>query len=104
MNTTRIGDGTSGICDAGEKCCPHSRSGTNSSGSPDVYINQKQAHRLGDSGSCNCPHGGSYQSTSGSSTVFVNGRALTRIGDATTCQSCGKTGSHVSGSANVFAN
>lgn len=104
MNATRINDTTTGACDIGEPdCCPHGRSGTNSQGSPNVFINQRNAHRLGDSGPCNCPHGGNFQSTAGSSTVFVNGKALTRIGDQTTCQSCGCSGSHSSGSQNVFA-
>ena len=104
-SVTRIGDSTSGSCDLGvPECCPHGRSGTNTSGSGNVFINGKAAHRKGDSGSCNCPHGGNFASTSGSSTVFVNGKALTRTGDETVCQGCGKSGSHTSGSSNVFAN
>lgn len=102
MNSTRIGDGTTGICDLGLDCCPHGRAGTNATGSPDVYINSIPVHRLGDTGSCNCPHGGSYQSTTASTTVFANGQGITRIGDTTTCQSCGMPGSHVAGSPNVF--
>lgn len=99
---TRIGDGTSGICDLGLECCPHGRAGTNSSGSANVFINGKRVHRRGDTGSCNCPHGGSYQSTGASATVFANGRGITRIGDVTTCQNCGCAGNHVSGSDNVY--
>lgn len=99
---TRIGDGTAGICYVGLPCCPHGRAGTNSEGSPNVFINGLAAHRVGDTGSCNCPHGGTFQSMSGSSTVFVNGRPLTRISDATVCVNCGQGGSHVSGSPNVF--
>lgn len=102
-SATRIGDGTSGICDIGCEFCPHSRAGTNSEGSPNVFINKKRAHRLGDTGPCNCPHGGSFQSTAASKTVFVNGKGLTRVGDSTSCQSCGMPGSHVAGSPNVFA-
>lgn len=101
--TTKVGDSTTGICDMGLDCCAHSRSGTNAVGSPDVNINGSPAHRLGDTGPCNCPHGGTFASTVGSGTVFVNGQPLTRIGDTTTCQSCGQSGSHVSGSSNVFA-
>lgn len=101
---TRINDGTSGTCDIGEPdCCPHSRSGTNSSGSSNVFVNGRAVHRKGDSGDCNCPHGGNFDSTSGSSTVFVNGKAITRTGDSTSCSSCGKSGNHTSGSSNVFA-
>lgn len=99
---TRVGDSTSGICDVGCEECPHNRSGQNASGSPNVYINKKRAHRLGDTGSCNCIHGGSFQSTAASKSVFVNGKGLTRVGDSTSCQSCGMPGSHVAGSPNVF--
>jgi len=103
MNATRITDGTSGICDLGLDCCPHGRSGTNSEGSPDVFINSLPAHRLGDGGPTHCPHGGFFQSVSASQSVFVNGRGLTRINDATVCTSCGCGGSHVTGSENVLA-
>lgn len=100
---TKIGDSTSGICDLGLPDCPHSRSGTNGSGSPDVFINGKAAHRQSDTGPTNCPHGGTFSSTGGSGTVFVNGKPLTRIGDSTSCIKCGKSGTHASGSGNVFA-
>ena len=99
---TRIGDGTTGVCDLGLECCPHGRAGTNSTGSPNVYINRIKAHRRGDTGNCNCPHGGNFQSTGCSKSVFVNGKGATRIGDGTTCMNCGMPGSHVAGSSNVF--
>lgn len=99
---TRIGDGTTGTCDLGLDCCPHGRSGTNTTGSPNVFINGLAAHRQSDTGGTNCPHGGTFITTGGSSTVFINGRPATRIGDATTCQACGKAGAHTSGSGNVF--
>lgn len=99
---TRINDSTTGICDMGLPCCPHGRSGTNVEVSADVFINGRGAHRKGDTGSCNCPHGGAFQSVEASATVFINGRGVTRIGDATVCKSCGQSGSHTSGSANVF--
>lgn len=102
MQATRIGDGTSGICDIGLICCPHGRAGTNSTGSPNVFINGLAAHRVGDFGACNCHHGGTFQSVSGSSTVFINGRPATRSGDMTACVVCGQAGSHVNGSPNVF--
>jgi uncharacterized Zn-binding protein involved in type VI secretion len=101
--STKVGDSTTGICDIGLPCCPHGRSGTNSVGSPNVFINGEPAHRLSDTGPTNCPHGGTFESVEGSSTVFVNGRPLTRIGDTTQCLSCGKAGNHVSGSPDVFA-
>ena len=102
MQATRIGDGTTGVCNLGLPCCPHGRAGTNATGSPNVFINGQAAHRVGDSGATNCPHGGTFQSTSGSSTVFVNGRPLTRVGDGTTCVVCGQGGTHVNGSPNVL--
>lgn len=99
---TRIGDETTGVCDAGFDCCPHDRAGTNTGGSPDVFINGIAAHRKTDAGGCNCPHGGTFQSTAGSTTVFINGLPATRVGDETTCQSCGQTGTHTDGSGSVF--
>lgn len=99
---TRIGDNTSGICDLGLECCPHSRTVTNSEGSDNVFINRKAAHRENDGGEISCPHGGSFISTAGSSTVFINGKAATRIGDGTVCVGCGQGGSHSNGSENVF--
>lgn len=99
---TRINDGTSGVCNPGLPCCPHSRSGTNRTGSPDVFVNDIPLHRVTDTGPTNCPHGGTFASISGSSTVFCNGLRVTRIGDTTVCQSCGQSGSHTGGSPNVF--
>ena len=99
---TRMGDGETGICNPGLPYCPHTRLGTNSVVSGNVFINGKGAHRKGDTGPCNCPHGGTFQSTGASGTVFINGRGATRVGDQTECQSCGKTGNHVSGSGNVY--
>ena len=100
---TRLSDETSGVCDIKAECCPHGRSGANTTCSGDVIINGRGAHRQGDNGSCRCPHGGTYSSVGASATVFVNGRGLTRVGDETVCQSCGQSGSHSSGSDNVFA-
>jgi len=98
----RQGDTTSGICDKGLLCCPHSRTGTDAVCSPNVFANGLAVHRQNDTGPTNCPHGGTFQSVAGSDTVFVNGQPVTRIGDTTTCMSCGKSGSHASGSSNVF--
>ena len=102
-SATRVGDGTTGTCDLGiPDCCPHGRTGTNTEGSPNVFMNGKPAHRVGDSGSIFCPHGGSFISTSGSSTVFINGKPATRIEDSTSCVGCGMAGHHINGSENVF--
>lgn len=100
---TRIDDTTSGICDLGlEDCCPHSRTGINEEGSPDVFIEKIPAHRLGDGGGIICPHNGYFISTGASATVFANGRGITRIGDVTTCIVCGVPGNHASGCSTVF--
>ena len=99
---TRDGDSTTGICNLGLPCCPHSRSGTNSEVSPDVFVNGLGVHRKSDTGPTHCPHSGTFQSVGCSSTVFVNGRGVTRIGDSTVCIVCGQPGNHVSGSPNVF--
>ena len=100
---TRIGDNTTGTCDVGDPdCCPHGRTGTNSQGSPNVFINKKSAHRRNDGISISCPHGGSGRTTGGSITVFINGKAATRISDSTVCVACGQGGRHTNGSANVF--
>lgn len=100
---TRTGDTTTGICDLKLICCPHSRTGNNSEGSPNVFANGRPVHRLGDGGATNCPHSGNFKSTSGSGSVFVNGRPITRIGDTTNCTICGENGTHSGGSNNVFA-
>jgi len=65
-------------------------------GSPDVYTDGLQNHRLNDlwethgSGDCQ-PHDGKL--ASGSETVFTNGLPQGRIGDAVNCGSIGVTGS-----------
>lgn len=101
-SATRVGDNTSGMCDIGCDFCPHGRTGTNSGGSSNVFINGRAAHRLGDSIDISCPHGGSGESTSGSRSVFINGIPATRTGDSTICVVCGQGGSHSNGSSNVF--
>lgn len=99
---TRLGDTTTGICDLGLPDCPHSRTGTISEVSGDVFINGLGAHRRNDTGPANCPHGGTFQSVAASGSVFINGRGAVRIGDTTVCVVCGQAGSHTTGSGNVF--
>lgn len=101
---TKITDETVGTCDPGLDCCPHSRNGINTTGSPDVFINDEKSHRLSDLGDCRCPHGGTYASVQGSPNVFVNDLPKTRISDTTVCQNCGQSGNHSTGSSNVFVN
>ena len=99
---TRLTDSTTGTCDPGLPCCPHSRSGTNQVVSPDTFANSLNIHRRTDTGPCNCPHSGTFRSVEASSTVFVNCLGVTRIGDMTVCIDCQKSGNHVSGSPNVI--
>ena len=47
----KVGDKTQGICDLKLPDCPHARSGTNSTGSPNVYVNGSPVHRKDDTGS-----------------------------------------------------
>ena len=90
---TRLGD----ICTGHEDFPPRE----SISGSPNVFVNGKPAHRQGDSWAVHCNsepvcHGGNL--ASGSSSVYVNGKQLGRIGDPVNC------GSNVAtGSKNVFA-
>lgn len=71
-------------------------------GSPNVFVNDKMAMRVGDAyaphGCAPCPkppHGRAL--AAGSSTVFINGRKAGRIGDAIDCG-----GQAAAGSGDVF--
>ena len=101
-SAVRNGDETTGVCDKGLPCCPHGRTGTVNVVSSNVSVNGRGLHRLHDTGLTNCPHGGTFASVVGSAPVFSNGRPVIRIGDTTVCQSCEKSGSHTTGSGNVF--
>lgn len=77
----------------GHGCFP---SRENAAASPDVFVNGRGWHRVGDGwaahGCAKCPpHGGSL--AAGSPTVFVNGRASARVGDPVDCGSACATGS-----------
>lgn len=85
------------VCSGHDACPPRAAV----SGSPDVYINGRAAHRVGDAWAAHgcpdhAPHGGVL--SAGSATVYVNGRPLGRIGDPVSCGS-----SAASGSPDVFA-
>lgn len=69
-------------------------------GSPNVFINGKPAHRVGDAWASHTCGDNTHDGvcSSGSSVVFVNGKPLARVGDDVSC------GAAVAvGSSNVFA-
>jgi uncharacterized Zn-binding protein involved in type VI secretion len=81
--------------------CPHPVQGPGTSGSPDVFVNNKAQMRIGDPGmhmACCGPN--SWNVAEGSKTVFVNGIPPSRTGDATS--HCGGTGKVIQGSPNVI--
>ena len=85
----------------GDECTGHGchPPRTNDSGSPDMFINGKAAHRVGDHWVAhNCgddTHDGI--AVQGSSTVFINGQGAMRVGDSISCGSA-----IAQGSSNVF--
>lgn len=87
--TARLSD----VCSGHGTCAPR----PNVSASPNVFINNRGAHRRGDAWAVHCAH--TSVLASGSPDVFVNGRSLGRIGDPVACGS-----TVASGSPNVFAN
>lgn len=62
---------------------PGSHGGEVTTGSPDVFANNKQVARVGDT--YNCPIHGPNEITSGSPDVFANDQAVARVGDDTAC-------------------
>lgn len=76
----RVGDICVGICDHGQKCCPHGCVGVAVTGSTDVKNNGRYAHRDADFVAHNCPHCGGGL-TIATSRHKVNGRKRARIGD-----------------------
>lgn len=88
----RIGDRSTGHC---------FESRPNFQGSPNVFINGKAVHRVGDSWpihTCGKQKHGSV-TAQGSPNVFINGKAAARVGDRLSCGDiCGQ------GSPNVFIN
>lgn len=92
-----------GIARLGDICTGHGNwpARPSTSGSSNVFINGKPAHRQGDSWAVHCNPDPSCHSSvlaAGSSSVYVNGKPLGREGDPVAC------GSKVaSGSPNVFA-
>ena len=101
MGVCRVSDSTEGICEAGSKCCPHSRKGICSKGFSSVTVNGLPLHRVGDSGETACPHGGKFITSSGSITVTAGGFPIARMSDKTSCARCGQPGTISRGSNNV---
>jgi len=100
----RVGDIGHNPSDShGNDCCPHNVAGPIISGSPNVFINNVPATRIGDPGvhsACCGPN--TFNIASGSPNVFVNGIPKARLGDVTA--HCGGSGNIVTGSHNVFTN
>jgi len=83
---------TTDLC-TGHSCYPPRRSKT---GSPDVIINDKLAHRLGDSWnthSCG-RYGHKGETVTASMYVIINDKGCARIGDDVSCGSVIMTGSN----------
>ncbi len=89
----RLGD----VC-TGHGCFP---SRANTAGSPDVFVNGRPWHRVGDGWAEHCCGGNCHVGTlaAGSPTVYANGKAAGRVGDPVTCGSTA-----ASGSPDVFCN
>jgi uncharacterized Zn-binding protein involved in type VI secretion len=97
----RVTDTHRGTCSHGQRCCPHSVTGTIIEGSPDTSANGLAVARLNDAVRHNCPHCGTGNISSASATVKANGIGVARIGD--TVRYPGGSGVIVSGSENVKA-
>lgn len=82
-STVRLYD----ICSGHGPCPPR----LNISASPNVFINNLGAHRVGDAWSKHCNH--TSTQASGSPNVFVNNLSQARIGDHIKCGSTNATGS-----------
>ncbi len=88
----------------GDMSCGHScfPARPNDEASPNVFVNSKGVHRLGDHWETHCcPAGPCHDgyASSGSPNVFVNGKSVCRVGDSI---DCGDT--MCEGSPNVFVN
>lgn len=101
MGVARVGDSHKGVCDHGQKCCPHNVSGTVTSGSSTVTVNGKGVARAGDSVVHNCPHCGTGTIIASTKTVTVGGKLVARSGDTVIYP--GGSGTIQSSSSNVSA-
>src|SRR5262245_56950132 len=80
----RLGDQVHVMGDAhGCPSCPHVAMGPASSGSKDVFVNGREALRVGDDGRHGpCCGAATWTAVAGSATVFINGKPAFREGDA----------------------
>jgi uncharacterized Zn-binding protein involved in type VI secretion len=95
----RVGDKAQvPACAHGCPACPHPAIGPAISGSPNVFIDDKPALRVGDPGvHAACCDGNCWEASYGDGSVIINGRRAVKIGDATT--HCGGVGRIVEGSS-----
>ncbi len=97
----RLGDQAEAQAD-GHKCpkCPHSVKGPATQGSPDVFVNNMPALRIGDQGVHKaCCGDNKWEAELGSGTVLINSKNAHRKGDVV--KHCGGPGELVEGSADV---
>lgn len=88
-------------CVHGKPCCPHNVTGPATQGSPDVFINYRNAQRLNDPGiHALCCGSNTWKFVKGSPTVFINNRPAVRKGDTTL--HCGGIGRLIQGSPDVI--
>ena len=98
----RLGDKSQVPVDAhGCPACPHSATGPAIQGSPDVFVNNKPAVRVGDKGiHAPCCGPNMWTATKGSATVLINNMSAHRQGDMDT--HCGGIGQLIEGSPDVL--
>lgn len=98
----RLGDKAMCPNDAhGCPACPHTVIGPAIDGSPDVFVNDRPALRIGDPGvhaACCGPN--TWKAAKGSATVFINSKPAHRRTDQTT--HCGGCGTLIEGSDDVI--
>jgi len=85
------------VCRLGDECSGHGNfpPRVNDQGSPDVFVNNKGAHRQGDHWVVHCSGDSCHDSalSAGAPSVFVNNMQLGRVGDPIICGSSVESGS-----------
>lgn len=97
----RLGDKANCPADShGCPSCSHPVTGPAVAGSPNVYVNNAAALRVGDPGvHAACCGSNTWNAKEGAPTVFINGKAAYRKGDPS--KHCGGMGKLIEGSPNV---